>query len=78
MCNTASCSPLLLPPSQLISISAVVATSVLIHEGISDEHVLVVTTVATGMLWCSIVGFISNWWYGMAYFTGSILKVGSL
>jgi hypothetical protein len=50
-------------------------TTVTIHERLLAEQVLIIGTAATGLLWLSVVGYLSNWWYGMAFFSGAILKV---
>jgi hypothetical protein len=60
-----------------LAVSAAVLTSVMIHEGFQDNSVFIVGTVATGLLWCTVIGFASDWWYGMSFFTGSIAKVST-
>ena len=59
----------------LAAVATSVATSILIHEAYPDDQVLFVGTAATGLLWCSLVGFLANWWYEMAFFSGALLKV---
>jgi hypothetical protein len=59
------------------AVSAAVSTSVLIHEGFTDYYVFIVGTVATGLLWGALVGFVSDWCYGVSFFTGSVSKVSA-
>ena len=61
-----------------LSVALSVLTTATIHEGFLEEQVLALGTAATGMLWLSVVGYLSNWWYGMAFFSGVILKVRNL
>lgn len=35
-------------------------------------------TVATGLLWMSVIGYIARWWYGMAIFVGGAARLGRM
>ena len=59
----------------LLAIICTSMTAVMIQAELPDDAVLVVSTAATGMLWFAIVGFLSHWWYGMAFFSGLLVKV---
>jgi len=61
-----------------LAVLSSITTSILIHEAVSDDIVFFGGTAATGLLWCSLIGFLSNWWYEMAFFTGSLFKVARM
>lgn len=52
-----------------------IVTSVCLYGTTSDERLLVLGTSSTILLWLSLIGYLSNWWYGMAIFTGGLSKV---
>ncbi|CAB9517374.1 expressed unknown protein [Seminavis robusta] len=54
-----------------------VLTSALIHEGFPDEVIFILGTVSTGLLWCSVIGFLADWWYGMAFLVGGMARIAS-
>ena len=58
--------------SALVSI----ASTATIQGGNSDSELIAsLGTAATGLLWFSLIGYLSSWWYGMAVFMGRILRV---
>jgi hypothetical protein len=54
-----------------------IVTSVFLYSTTSDERLLVLGTASTILLWLSLIGYLSSWWYGMAIFTGGFSKVSS-
>jgi hypothetical protein len=53
-----------------------IVTSIVLYGNASDERLLLLGTATTILLWFSLVGYLSSWWYNMAIFTGGFLKVG--
>ena len=60
----------------LATILLCIATTLMAnHLSVSDKVLLTTGTAATGMLWLSLIGFASTWWYGAAVFLACIQKV---
>jgi len=58
-----------------LAVTLAILTTVLVQESFPDDYVFIVGTAATGLLWCSLVGYFANFWYGTAFFTGALMKV---
>ena len=52
-----------------------VVTSVLLYGNTPDGRLLSLSTVTTGLLWLSFLGYLSTWWYGVSLFLGGLYKV---
>ena len=58
-------------------VSLAVAATVLMEIDKLDV-VSTLGTVATGVLWMSVIGYIARWWYGMAIFVGGAARMGRM
>ena len=54
-----------------------IVTSVFLYGAASDERLLGLGTASTCLLWVSLIGYLSNWWHGMAVFTGGFTKIAN-
>jgi ankyrin repeat protein len=52
-----------------------IVTSVLMYGTYDVDVLLTLSTVSTGLLWLSLIGYFARWWYGMAVLTGALSKV---
>jgi hypothetical protein len=52
-----------------------IVTSVVLYGPTNEERLLVLGTASTCLLWLSLIGYLSNWWHGMAVFTGGFSKI---
>jgi hypothetical protein len=59
----------------VVSLFLVITTSVLVYGPTSDAELYSLGTATTGLLWLSLVGYLSNWWYGASVFIGGLSKV---
>ena len=52
-----------------------IGTSVVLYGNVSEERVFGMATASTCLLWLALLGYLSNWWYGMSIFVGGFLRV---
>lgn len=52
-----------------------IVTSVVLYGPTKEERLLVLGTASTCLLWLSLIGYLSNWWHGMAVFTGGFSRI---
>jgi hypothetical protein len=53
----------------------VITTSILLYSSRADAELYSLGTATTGMLWLSLFGHLSTWWYGASIFFGGLSKV---
>jgi hypothetical protein len=53
----------------------VITTSIVLYSSRADAELYSLGTATTGMLWLSLFGYLSSWWYGASIFFGGLSKV---
>jgi ankyrin repeat protein len=54
-----------------------ITTSIMLYGSESEEKLLALGTASTGLLWLSLLGYFTTWWYGMAVFSGVLARVSA-
>lgn len=70
----------LLNPWSWIDVSAMmisIVSSIFLYGPMEDERLFSLGTIATGMLWLGLLGYLATWWHGVAVFTGGLSKISS-
>ena len=58
-----------------IALFMAITTSVLLYTTRDESQLYALGTAATGFLWISLMGYLSNWSYGVSVFFGGLSKV---